>query len=272
MSAVDQRVGTGASRVRRLLSRALLVVGGTLAGSAAAWALSTAPASAQAPIDRDAVTEVAQQASHSPLDATLTPATLTPVGLTPVGEAVQELDSTLRTPQVREPSPPDLGRVAGDIRGTVEHVGDWLQPRLPEPAPADIVVGGTVAQRVTETTPAATAVPVSAGTPVVQGWFGTFSRTWLEASQQPIAELSGDTTGPSLPGDPSGLPSMPFAPLGAPVHCSCGGDGSGSSGGGSGPFSGVSADRIDSAVARALFPATERNVVMPGKQPGITPD
>ncbi|ONI82180.1 hypothetical protein ALI22I_39255 [Saccharothrix sp. ALI-22-I] len=259
-------MGTGASRVRRLLSRALLVVGGTVVGSAAAWALSTAPASAQPSIDHDVVTEVAQEASESRLQAPLNP-----VGLPPVGEAVQDLDTTLRTQPVREPGPPDLGRVAEDIRGAVEHVGGWIQPRLPELVPTDLVVGGTEEQRVTETTPAATAVPVSAGTPVVQGVFDTFSRTWLEASQQPITELPGDT-GSSLPGDPSGLPLMPFAPLGAPVQCSCGGDGSGSSGGGSGPFSAVSADRIDSAVARALFPATERNVVMPGKQPGITPD
>ena len=265
MSCVDQRVGTGASRVRRLLSRALLVVGGTLAGTAAAWALSTTAASAQVPLV-DPVTEVARdslspRAAESPVEA----------ALAPVGRAVHDLDAALSTPRAHEPSPPDLRRVAEDIRDAVGGVRDWFQPRASQPAPVDVVVGEAVTQRVTETTPAATAVPVSAGTPVVQGVFGKLSRTWLDAPRQPVVTLSG-TGGSSLPGDPSGLPSMPFAPLGAPAHCSCGGDGSGSSGGGNGPFTAVSADRIDAAVARALFPATERTTVTPGKQPGITPD
>ncbi|WP_447004938.1 hypothetical protein ACRAKI_36110 [Saccharothrix isguenensis] len=274
MSRVDQRVGTGASRVRRLLSRALLVVGGTLAGSAAAWALAAAPASAQEPVDQvtgiTSLTDVTGAARHDRFEAALDATTQNPVVPAPIGEAVRELDTALRTSQVREPSPP-IGRVTGELRDAVDHVGDWFQTRSPQPSPADTVVDGTEAQRVTEATPAATAVPVHAGTPVVQGVPHPFSRTWLEMSRQSSTALPGDT-GSSLPGDPSGLPLMPFAPLGAPVHCSCGGDASGSAGGGNGPFSAVSADRYDAAVARALFPATERNVVMPGKQPGITPD
>jgi hypothetical protein len=293
MSRVDQRVGTGAGRVRRLLSRALLVVGGTLAGSAAAWALAAAPASAQEPVDQvtgvTSLTDVTGSPRPTGIDATLdatgqnpvtqnlvtpspaklNPATLNQVVPTPVGEAVRDLDTTLRTPQ--EPSPPDIGRVTGDLRGAVEHMGGWFQARTSEPSPTDKVAAGATAKRVTEATPAATAAPVSAGTPVVQGVSGTSGHVWLDMSPRSSAALPGDT-GSSLPGDPSGMPSMPFAPLGAPVHCSCGGDASGSSGGGNGPFSAVSTDRFDAAVARALFPATERNVVMPGKQPGITPD
>lgn len=265
MSCVDQRVGTGAGRVRRLLSRALLVVGGTLAGTAAAWVLSATAASAQIPVV-DPVTGIAHdslppRAAEGSVEA----------ALAPVGRAVHDLDTALSTPRVPEPSPPDLRRVAEDIRGAVGGVHDWFRRPAPEQAPVDVVVGGAVTRHVTETTPAATAVPVPAGTPVVQGVFGKFSRSWLDAPRPQVVALSGDG-GTSLPGDPSGLPSMPFAPLGAPAHCSCGGDGSGSSGGGNGPFTAVSADRIDAAVARALFPATERNTVTPGKQPGITPD
>ncbi|TQM82005.1 hypothetical protein FHX81_4397 [Saccharothrix saharensis] len=269
MSCVDQRAGTGASRVRRLLSRALLVVGGTLAGTAAAWALSTAPASAQVPVDQ--VAEVAHDALSPDAAPSRVETALAPVRASEVGRAVQELDTALRTPRVPEPSPPRLRQVAEDIRGAVGGVRDWLRHPASVQAPADVVVGGVVTRDATETTPAATAVPVSAGTPVVHGVFAKLSRTWLDAPRRPVVAPPGDN-GSSLPGDPSGLPSMPFAPLGAPVHCSCGGDGSGSSSGGNGPFSVVSADHIDAAVARALFPATERNVVMPGKQPGITPD
>ncbi|MER5261031.1 hypothetical protein ABTZ99_02955 [Actinosynnema sp. NPDC002837] len=265
MSCVDQRAGTGAGRVRRLLSRALLVVGGTLAGTAAAWALSATAASAQIPVV-DPVTGIAHdslppRAAEGPVEA----------ALAPVGRAVHDLDTALSTPRVPEPSPPDLRRVAEDIRDTVGGVRDWFRHPASEQAPVDVVVGGTVTRHVTETTPAATAVPVPAGTPVVQGVFGKLSRSWLDAPRPQVVAPSGDD-GPSLPGDPSGLPSMPFAPLGAPAHCSCGGDGSGSSGGGNGSYTAASADRLDPAVARASSPATERNTVTPGKQPGSTPD
>ncbi|MFI9008602.1 hypothetical protein ACIGNX_15365 [Actinosynnema sp. NPDC053489] len=268
MSRVDQRVGTGASRVRRLLTRTLLVVGGTLAGTAAAWALSTSSASAQVGVDQ--VAEVAHGTVSAGAVEGAVEAALTPVRESRVGEAVRELDAALGAPRVPEPTAPRLRQVAEDIRGAVDGVGGWLRRGSSARSTAD-EVGVVVAQPVTQTTPVTTAVPVSAGTPVVHGVFAKFSRTWLDASRQPVAALP-DAGGRSLPGDPSGLPSMPFAPLGAPAHCACGGDGSGVPGGGNGPFTVVSTDRTDSAVARALFPATERNHVMPGKQPGITPD
>lgn len=47
MSADDPRAEAGARRVRRLLSRALVVVGGVLTGTALSWALSTATGAAQ---------------------------------------------------------------------------------------------------------------------------------------------------------------------------------------------------------------------------------
>ncbi|GAA3460561.1 hypothetical protein ACFFSW_20475 [Saccharothrix longispora] len=275
MSAADQRTGTGASRVRRLLSRALLVAGGALAGTAAAWALSAAPASAQTPVDHDdAVTGISQAAA--PLGGALPEVGLTPVEQTRVGQAVQDLDAALRSPQVREPQPPDLNRVAEEIRGAVDQVGVLFRqpvlPRLVPTAPAAEAPAAQHRQPVTETTPATTAVPVTAGTPVVHGVFAQWSRTWLDAPRHAVAAVPTDS-GSSFPGDPSGLPSLPFAPpSGVPAHCTCGGDGAGSAGGGSGPFAAVSTSALDSAVARALLPATERNTVMPGKQPGITPD
>ncbi|GAA1267478.1 hypothetical protein [Saccharothrix xinjiangensis] len=283
MSAVDRRVGTGASRVRRLLSRALLVAGGALAGTAAAWALSASPAVAA---DHDVVGGIT---AHGPLHEALAPIGqdgLGPVGVDPDGlrstgldQTVRELGAALHPSRVREPKSPDLGRVADEIRGTVEHVGAWLQPRSStssKPAKPVVVdgdaVGGTQAQPTPETTPPTTAVPVDAGTPVVTGVFGELSRLWLDQAPG-TAPVQAADPGSSLPGDPSGLPLMPFAPpLGVPAHCTCGGDASGSSGGGSGSYATASAHPSDTAVARALFPATVRNVVMPGKQPGITPD
>lgn len=293
MSAVDQRAGTGAGRVRRLLSRALLVVGGALAGTAAAWALSAAPASAAAPVDQgfghgldhevdrevggEVVTGIAEGASPGGLREVLAPVAEAspgsgPIGVAVVGRAVRGLDEALGAPRVREPGRSDLGRVAEEIRDTVGHVRTWFQPRSPKPVSTAAPVGGTAARPAAETTPATAAVPVTAGTPVVHGVFGKLSRLWLNPVPGTATAPAADQ-GSSLPGDPSGLPSLPFTPpSGVPVHCTCGGDGSGSPGGGSGPFTTASAHPSDAAVARALFPATARNVVMPGKQPGITPD
>ncbi|MEV0676931.1 hypothetical protein AB0I60_10430 [Actinosynnema sp. NPDC050436] len=255
-------------RVKRLLSRALLVAGGTLAGTAAAWALSTAPASAQVADPDDVVAAVTQVVPDRPV----------PEVLAPVGEIARDLDASLLARRAGEAAPPDLVQVADGLRDTFDQVGVRLEPHLT--APAEPVRTGALAGRPVETegrrvesTPAATAVPTSVGTPVVRGAFDRFSETWASAPAQPLGELSGAAQQYSLPGDPAGLPLVPFAPpLGVPAHCSCGGDGSGSAGGNSGPFTAESADTIDSAVARALLPATERNTVMPGKSPGITPD
>ncbi|GDY30900.1 hypothetical protein [Gandjariella thermophila] len=52
--AAEQRATAGATRVRRLLSRTLLVLGGTVAGTAAAWLLSTACAAAAPSADGEA--------------------------------------------------------------------------------------------------------------------------------------------------------------------------------------------------------------------------
>ncbi|MBB5960537.1 hypothetical protein FHS29_007165 [Saccharothrix tamanrassetensis] len=256
------------SRVKRLLSRALLVAGGTLAGTAAAWALSTAPATAQVADHEDAVTVV----THVVTDRE-------PVRqvVAPVRETVLDLDAALRAQRAGDAAPPDLGQVAEGIRDTFGHVHTWFEPRSTGPVRTDHALTGravavAVAVRQTEPAQNATAVPVSVGTPVVRGPFGKLSETWSSSSAQQLDALPGEPHH-SRQSDPAGPPFAPFAPpLGVPVHCSCGGDGAGSAGGGNGPFTGTTADGVDPAVARALLPATERNTVMPGKQPGITPD
>lgn len=269
----------GASRVRRLLTRALLVAGGALAGTAAVWALSAAPASAQVAEEGDALTTALTSATQrTPLAEAVAPVTA------PVTGAVTDLDTALRAQRekAREAAPPDLGLVAHDLRDTVGQMGALFQPE-PELKPERVavvprvdVVGrtATVSTQPAAPTPAATAPAPVAQVPVteVAGTFHELSKTWASLSPQRLLALPAEEH-PTLPGDPSGAPSIPFAPpAGAPVHCSCGGDGSGSAGGGSTPFTGSSAHDTDSATARATLPADERNTVMPGKQPGITPD
>ncbi|MEU4801536.1 hypothetical protein [Actinosynnema sp. NPDC023587] len=262
------RAGSGVCRVKRLLTRALLVAGGTLAGTAAAWALSTAPATAQVAEADGLVTAVTQVVADQSV----------PEALAPVGEIVRGLDAPSITQRAGEAAPPDLGQVADGLRDTVDRMGAWLDPHLSAPAApvhTEALAGRPVEIDTprTESTPAATAVPTSVGTPVVQGPFGKFSESWASSPAQPLDVPTDEVQHHSQPGNPAGPPFAPFAPpLGVPAHCACGGDGSGSAGGNSGPFTALFADTVDSAVARALLPATERNTVMPGKSPGITPD
>ncbi len=264
LSSAGRRAGSGVSRVKRLLTRALLVAGGTLAGTAAAWALSTASASAQAADHEDAVTAVTQAVAERPVRE----------AVAPVGETVHGLDAALRAQRAPDATPPDLGQVAEGIRDTFGQMETWFEPKLPELVRAAAPLGPAVgAPQPTEPAPIAAAVPVHTGTPVVRSPFGQLSETWSSSPSALLFDAASDDALDSQPGDPAGLPFVPFAPpLGVPAHCTCGGDGSGSTGGNGGPFTGVSADGVDTAVARALLPATERNTVMPGKQPGITPD
>lgn len=257
MSSADQRSGAGVSRVRRLLSRALLVAGGALAGTAAVWALSASPASAQ---DADAVTAVTEAVAVSPVGE----------AVAPVRKTVRALDEKVRA-EHRHPQVPDLGRVAEDIRDTFGHTVARFEPNLAQSVIASSLSGRAV-NRHAEPASEATAVPVSIGTPVVRSPFGKLSESWA-SSPAPSFDASTveDRTAPLS--DPTRPTRTPFAPpSGVPVHCSCGGDGSGSAGGGNGPFTGVTADGQDAAVLRALLPGTERISVLPGKQPGTTPD
>jgi len=279
LSSVDQRAGAGVSRVRRLLSRALLVAGGALAGTAAAWALSAAPASAQAAGldlgDEGAVAAVTRVVADRE-----------PVGeaVAPVREAVRGLDAALPARRAADAAPPELDRIAEGLRGAFGQAGAGLNPGAAtlDPRPTGLASSGLLRStapagraaeaRPAETAPTAEAVPavdpVVTGAVVVRGPFGKLSESWA-ASPAPLPADALDP-GPAGPAGPPFAPATP--PFGVPAHCTCAGDGPGSVGGGTGPFTGVSADGTDTAVARALLPATERNTVAPGKQPGTTPD
>ncbi|WP_199440568.1 hypothetical protein [Umezawaea beigongshangensis] len=295
MSTVDQRAETGASRVRQLLTRALLVVGGTAAGTAAVWTLSTTSASADV-IGLDPVTAVAEQVvpeqgvreqgvpqdQQHPL-AGLLPAEVVPV-VAPVAQVVENVDTALRSERAKTVVEP-LEHVAGGFRDTVGTVADRFQPPAQLPATTSrgalaVVDGGTRA--VHETQVPGGAVPVidrsaPADAPVTTSTSATFAGLVEKWTQDPAAQRGALSAEPrsTLPGDPSPLPFAPFAPFApatSPVHCACGNDGSGSAGAQNAASSAAFVNAYDSAVARALQPATERISVTPGKQPGATPD
>jgi hypothetical protein len=68
------KANTGKSRMPRLLSRSLLVLGGAVAGTAAAWMISSASASADTLVDPapvaavSAVSSAGQAGQSSPVD------------------------------------------------------------------------------------------------------------------------------------------------------------------------------------------------------------
>ncbi|WNV91380.1 hypothetical protein [Umezawaea sp. Da 62-37] len=281
MSAADERAGTGARRIRRALGRALLVFGGAAAGTAAAWVLSTGTAAAEAPAS-DVVAVVSAVASQHPLDEVLPADVNTAIApvVTPATQAVAGIDQALRAEQERlhAVTAPQLEGVVDRLRGGFGEAGSLLEPHWAEvlapSAPAMVGDSSDAVPAVLSTTEDA-AAPVVVGTPVVAAPAAPSSGSGDEWAQQPVPPRTaqGDDARPNFSGDRSPVPFTPFAPpANAPVHCSCGGDGSGSAGNQNSASQAVFANSHDSAVARALKPTTERISVLPGKQPGSTPD
>lgn len=271
----------GARRVRRAFSRALLVLGGAVAGTAAAWVLSTATAAAEAP-GLDVVTAVTAQAPQHSLTELLPAPVSTAVApvVAPVTQTVAEVDQALRVEQekARAATTPSIDAVAGQLRDGLDGVGSWIAPRWAEVLNPDapLPVGGTANTVPEASSPIGDSVaPVSVGTPVVEASATPYSRfddQWAQQSSPPRT-APGDDSRPAFPGDRSPVPFAPFVPpVNVPVHCSCGGDGSGSAGSNNSAAQAAFVNAYDSAVARALKPTTERISVLPGKQPGSTPD
>jgi hypothetical protein len=271
----------GARRVRRAVNRALLVLGGAVAGTAAAWVLSTATAAAEAP-ELDVVSAVSAQAPRQSL-VELLPApvntAIAPV-VEPVTRTVAEVDQVLRVEQekARAATTPNIEAVAGRLRGSLGEVGSWIAPRRVEVLNPDAppLVDETANTAPEASSPIGDSVaPVSVGTPVVEAPATPYSRFGDQRAQQfdPPRTASGDDSRPDFPGDRSPVPFVPFVPpVNVPVHCSCGGDGSGSAGSHNSAAQAAFVNAYNSAVARALKPTTERISVLPGKQPGSTPD
>jgi hypothetical protein len=264
----------------------LLVVGGTVAGTAAVWTLSAASAAADT-TGLDPVAAVAEhvvpaqgtpQDQQHPLDGLL-PAEVAPV-VAPVAQVVENLDTALRSERAKTVVKP-LEHVADGFRDTVGTVAERFQPPVQLPVTTSrgaLVVSGGGKHAVHET-PAPGATPVidrsaPADAPATTSARTTFAGLVEKWTQDPVAQRGALPAGPrsTLPGDPSPLPFAPFAPVTAPVHCACGNDGSGSAGGQNAASSAAFVNAYDSAVARALAPVTERISVTPGKQPGATPD
>ena len=258
------------------------MLGGAAASTAAAWVLSTATAAAEAP-DPDVVSAVSAGASQHAFDEVLPARVNTAIApvVTPATQTVVGIDEALRAEQekARAATAPKLEEVADQLRGGLDEVGSWFeQPRLVGVLQPDALFQVDKTATAVPVVPSPiddSVAPVSVGTPVVEAQATSFSPVGDPWTWQPVTPRTapGDDARPDFPGDPSPLPFAPFAPpVNAPVHCSCGGDGSGSAGSQNSASQAAFVNAYDSAVARALKPTTERISVLPGKQPGSTPD
>jgi hypothetical protein len=272
----------------RLLSRALLVLGGATAATAAAWLLSSQTAAAESlpPVPSATVQAVSTAPTVSTSDAAAAPFS-TPLSTTvsSVADPVTDTGSTavdavtepsqhavLPLPAVQDTTSAGLGGLTSGLRGTVGR----LDERLPvgRDLPAQLIQHLT---RTPVSTPAApsVAVPVPAATTphhitVQDGPFaGQHSRIGgvLRRGAGPFAGDRGRQHAPHNQG------SVPFGPL-VPAMPGNGGNGGGFAGpAGLGLTSGAtSAILPELHVVDVLAPAIEPVPVLPGKQPGVTPD
>jgi hypothetical protein len=224
----------------RLLSRALFVVGAVIAGTAVAWLLSTATASADT------------------------------VPVPPIGNVLGTVTS-IDVPAVPAvpsvPAIPAVPKVAGDLGKAVARLSERLPGRAVDvPAPPDVAPAP-------ETPPAhagrsATHARKPAPVHVSHGTMPTPTAVVPDRSPATVTPVSAPAR-PPVPARPMPRPvpgSLPAAPLGS--------GGVGSSGtGGSTPADTTGTSRVSApGVLRVVPPTAPIGVVTPGRQPGITPD
>ncbi|MGW4208102.1 hypothetical protein ACWEIJ_08935 [Lentzea sp. NPDC004789] len=252
MSSADLRAKTGANGIRRFATRALLAVGGAIAGTAVAWVLSTSSAQAAEDVQQfDVVTKIVNVDEQLPVVA-------------PAANAVHEIDETLRAeqqkaraalPEVRVQQAveqiaarvlPQVTRIGQDQAAATERSMDVTFPEIP--ASASETGQSPVAQASQHTGPSGAS------------WTDLLGHNdFVVPSQQH----------PSLPTNP--FPKLPV-PAPAPVQCTSCSDGPGSAKGSTIAALAASGNAHGTSVTRALAPSTDEVTVTPGKQPGINPD
>lgn len=307
MSTVEQRAEVTPRRARRLVTRTLLVLGGALAATAAAWAVSTATASADAlppsqplPITglANASTGPADQVTNT-LGGSVTGAlgavrTAAPAdGALPAAAAALPVPVRMAVPvtvPVDVPvsagqwphSPAGLDVVTDQVRSTVSGVGDRLAPNL-TPAGTLIAAGGVSNRAIGH--PISAAVPQSARA-ADQSAVATVRATGFPQWVGPFPLRAGHT-----PRGPTGVTDRAIRPIGAgwptgssrhlppayPVMPPSGNSDSGTHAGGgvpggSGPGQIVFGRPADLPAAATATGDVPQWALTPGDTPGTTPD
>ncbi|MGW6930081.1 hypothetical protein ACWGE0_08400 [Lentzea sp. NPDC054927] len=258
MFSADLRAKTGANGIRRFATRALLAVGGAIAGTAVAWALTTSAANAAETVPSadaqqfDVVSKIVAKSDEK-----------LPV-VVPAATAVHKIDETLRAEQEKARAAlPDV-----QVSKAVEQIAERILPQVTRigqsHAPAS-------ARSMDVTFPEIPATPADAGqspAPVVSQFAGPSGATWTDLLEHNDFVVPSEQR-PSLPSNP--FPKLPV-PAPAPVQCSSCNDGSGSAKGSTFAAFAASGNAHGISSTRALAPSTDEVTVTPGKQPGINPD
>lgn len=264
---------TGGGRVSRLLSRALLVVGGAVATTAAAWAISSASASADPLADPGLAAPQPPGASTvgqltGPLVNTVTQPITQPVAPAAQPVPIAALPaSAVRSASGLSGLAGSISPVADRLRATVTGFGVLAtNPLLTpgRPAPSSHSGGSRRAAPAGSFRPAAGPVPVARFTGPTR------------AATGPVAPSGGSFgVAPSVAGH--GLPALPGG-----QQCGSGGVPAGTGGAGSGGSAGPGGSAIGAQFGQPglpgllpLGPLAGGNhfpAVAPGRQPGVTPD
>lgn len=254
----DQCVGVEAGRVRRSLTRALLVLGGSVVATVLGWLLSSASASAA---ELPSLPVVPSPVVSSSVVSSVVPAVSVPAIL-PVAPALTTTPA-LPTPKLPTPglpsAPPDLSQVAQQVHLAV--AGD--DRVVPSVLPVTVLVPSAPASPLS-----ATAVAVA--DPVRQIAMSQFVRPLSQHRHATGDERrSSGSTATSVPG----VPSHPLPPSQPPSSSDAGAHGPSGPAGGSGgaqlPFVhllGAAPNAVGTpnpSVARPMAP---------GHQPGTSPD
>lgn len=250
MFSADLRAKTGANGIRRFATRALLAVGGAIAGTAVAWALSTSSAHATEDVQQfDVVTKIVSVDEKLPV-------------VVPAAAAVHEVDEALRAEQQKARAAlPEV-----QVQQVVEQITERILPQVSRighsQAPATERSMDVTYQEIPALTEAAQPAPVASQLT------GSSGASWTDLLGHNDFVVPSEQR-PSLPSNP--FPKLPV-PAPAPVQCTSCSDGSGSAKGSAIAALAASGDAYGTAVTRALAPSTDEVTVTPGKQPGINPD
>ncbi len=251
MSSADLRAKTGANGIRRFATRALLAVGGAVAGTAIAWALSTSSANAADETQQfDVVTRIVSVDEKLPV-------------VVPAGKAVDKLDETLRAEQQKARAAlPEV-----QVQKAVEQIAARILPSVTKSVRTSTPATSRALDVTYVETPAPTFETGQSPAPKSQ-FTGPSGAKWT-ALLEKHHFVAPSEQHPSLPADPS--PKLPV-PAPAPVQCSCSSDGSGSASGSKSAALAASGNAHGTTVASALAPSTDEVTVSAGKQPGTNPD
>jgi len=231
-------------RFRSLLLRVLVVIGGVLAGTALAWLLSSATASAAEPTPVSTLLSTAGDVVDNSVEHT--------VHIGQDAKAAAQA-ATPSVPAIEVPVP----HLVAPVILVEQRLDDFAAPKADEPVANAVVTRTFVPVAIgSSTQPAASAPAVNR----------------VESPIEPM--VAGPRSGMAAPVDPlrpDGTSKSEALPFGALPGGACGHDGPSGTGGGLAMHDGIAV--VPAAAPALVTPASSRCVPMTARrQPGITPD